>query len=82
MRGILTCGHMNSYAYVRVCAYAMQSHTIYSGVCSAVAYLYRRVRLPIPAEMTRNFKEYISSSLLCIINWCSVIELCVQLIGV
>ena len=44
----------------KVCAYVMQSHTIYSGIRSAVAYLYRRVGLPMPTEMTRKFKEYIS----------------------
>ena len=40
----------------KVSAYVMQSHTIYSGICSVVAYLYRRVGFPMPTEMVRQFK--------------------------
>ena len=41
-------------------AYVMRSHTVYSGICIAVAYLYRRVGMPMPTEMARQFKEYIA----------------------
>ena len=38
----------------------MQLHTVYSGLCSAAAYLYRRAGLPMPTEMARQFKEYVA----------------------
>ena len=41
-------------------AYVMRSHTVYSGIRSAVAYLYRGVGMPMPTEMARQFKEYIA----------------------